>query len=103
MASLRIERLVMEFWDKFLLYYHISADHTAEGVGHLVPAKDRDLGRKHGTQFIKDIIALLNLYAFWFFCEGFLDSPYPPSRCESSGDLYPVTKPSTSPVAFVST
>ncbi|GJT43616.1 ribonuclease H-like domain-containing protein [Tanacetum coccineum] len=32
----------------------------------------------------------------------FLDSSYPPS-CDSLGDLYPVTRPSTLPVAFLST
>nr|GEU65251.1 hybrid signal transduction histidine kinase M [Tanacetum cinerariifolium] len=33
---------------------------------------------------------------------GFLDSAYPPS-IDSSGDLYPVTKPSPLPTAFVTT
>ncbi|GKC65721.1 ribonuclease H-like domain-containing protein [Tanacetum coccineum] len=53
-------------------------------------------------QFTKDNNCTIEFDAFGFSVKDFL-TRHILLRCESSGDLYPVTKPSSIPVAFVST
>ncbi|GJW08472.1 ribonuclease H-like domain-containing protein [Tanacetum coccineum] len=53
-------------------------------------------------QFTRDNNCTIEFDAFGFSVKDFL-TRHILLRCDSSGDLYPVTKPSTSPVAFVST
>ncbi|GKE56881.1 ribonuclease H-like domain-containing protein, partial [Tanacetum coccineum] len=53
-------------------------------------------------QFTRDNNCTIEFDAFSFFVKDFLTC-YILLRCDSSGDLYPVTKPSTLPATFVST
>ncbi|GKA38552.1 ribonuclease H-like domain-containing protein [Tanacetum coccineum] len=53
-------------------------------------------------QFTRDNNCTIEFDAFGFSVKDFL-TRHILLRCDSSGDLYPVTKPSTVPVAFVST
>ncbi|GJX43593.1 ribonuclease H-like domain-containing protein [Tanacetum coccineum] len=53
-------------------------------------------------QFTRDNNCTIEFDAFGFFVKDFL-THHILLRCDSSGDLYPVTKPSTIPTAFVST
>ncbi|GJW00611.1 hypothetical protein Tco_1555862 [Tanacetum coccineum] len=53
-------------------------------------------------QFTRDNNCTIEFDAFGFFVKDFLTC-HILLRCDSSGDLYPVTKPSTSPTAFLST
>nr|GEW08608.1 hypothetical protein [Tanacetum cinerariifolium] len=53
-------------------------------------------------QFTRDNNCTIEFNAFGFSMKDFL-TPHILLRCDSSGDLYPVTKPSTTPTAFLST
>ncbi|GJX33909.1 ribonuclease H-like domain-containing protein [Tanacetum coccineum] len=53
-------------------------------------------------QFTRDNNYTIEFDAFGFFVKDFL-TRHILLQCDSSGDLYPVTKPSTTPVAFLST
>ncbi|GKB86565.1 ribonuclease H-like domain-containing protein [Tanacetum coccineum] len=53
-------------------------------------------------QFTRDINCTIELDAFGFSVKDFL-TRHILLRCDNSGDLYPVTKPSTLSIAFVST
>ncbi|GJY43537.1 ribonuclease H-like domain-containing protein [Tanacetum coccineum] len=53
-------------------------------------------------QFTRDNNCTIEFDAFGFSVKDFL-TRHILLRCDSSGDLYPVTKPSSSPAAFVST
>ncbi|GJY51131.1 ribonuclease H-like domain-containing protein [Tanacetum coccineum] len=53
-------------------------------------------------QFTRDNNCTIEFDAFGFSVKDFL-TRHILLRCDSSGDLYPVTKPSTSPTAFLST
>ncbi|GJY49958.1 ribonuclease H-like domain-containing protein [Tanacetum coccineum] len=53
-------------------------------------------------QFTRDNNCTIEFDAFGFSVKDFL-TRHILLRCDSSGDLYPVTKPSTTPVAFMST
>ncbi|GJZ85448.1 ribonuclease H-like domain-containing protein [Tanacetum coccineum] len=53
-------------------------------------------------QFTRDNNCTIEFDAFGFSVKDYL-TRHILLRCDSSGDLYPVTKPSTSPIAFLST
>ncbi|GKA54785.1 ribonuclease H-like domain-containing protein [Tanacetum coccineum] len=53
-------------------------------------------------QFIRDNNCTIEFDAFGFSIKDYL-THHILLRCDSSGDLYPVTKPSTPPIAFLST
>ncbi|GKB48715.1 ribonuclease H-like domain-containing protein, partial [Tanacetum coccineum] len=53
-------------------------------------------------QFTRDNNCTIEFNAFGFSVKDYL-TRHILLRCDSSGDLYPVTKPSTSPIAFLST
>ncbi|GJV07782.1 ribonuclease H-like domain-containing protein [Tanacetum coccineum] len=53
-------------------------------------------------QFTRDNNCTIEFDTFGFFVNDFL-TRHILLRCDSSGDLYPVTKPSTTPAAFLST
>nr|GEY64667.1 ribonuclease H-like domain-containing protein [Tanacetum cinerariifolium] len=53
-------------------------------------------------QFTRDNNCTIEFDTFSFFVNDYL-TRHILLRCDSSGDLYPVTKPSTSPIAFLST
>nr|GEX02300.1 ribonuclease H-like domain-containing protein [Tanacetum cinerariifolium] len=54
------------------------------------------------VMFTRDINCTIEIDAFGISVKDYL-TRHILLRCDSSGDLYPVTKPSTSPTAFLST
>ncbi|GJX00216.1 hypothetical protein Tco_0184129 [Tanacetum coccineum] len=75
-------------------------------IGHsIIPSHHRPL-HLHNLisvrQFTRDNNCTIEFDAFGFSVKDYL-TRHILLRCDSSGDLYPVTKPSTLPIAFLST